>query len=137
MKIILLSGDPNTGKTTTFHTLYDQLTQGIKNPPPKQGGKKRGDFHCVLKYKGKQVALHSHGDIMHIVYRAIIMYSEVDYLILAHSIGGREMNRIRNAVLKYTQHCLISKTVSKSTISKQIWNANNLKDCQKIIKAII
>lgn len=138
MKIILLSGKPKTGKTTTFKVLYDQMTKGMKNPPIKHRILNSvNDFQCMpFLYKSKKVALFSLGDIMYLVYEAIIKYSEVDYLILAHSQGGSQMDRISAAVEQYDQHCLIPKTVSKPNASQQTKDADNMKDCQNIIAAI-
>ncbi|MDR0443829.1 MAG: hypothetical protein LBH44_10520 [Treponema sp.] len=136
MKIILLSGNKSTGKTSTFHMLYDELTKGVKNPPKKimEGGSR--DFQCVLPYKGKKVALHSHGDLLYRVYYAPIIYSEVHYLILAHSKGGIYKNWIINLVKKKTKHAkhkLITKTVSNN---KANYSTANMKDCLAIKAAI-
>jgi tRNA uridine 5-carbamoylmethylation protein Kti12 len=137
MKIILLTGKPKSGKTATFKVLYNKMTQGMAEKPIKKRIlNSRYDFECEMKYNDKEVALFSLGDIMYMVYEAIIKYSEKDYLILAHSQGGSQMDRIKESVKKYKQHCVIDKTVSKPNASQQTKDADNMKDCQRIIAAI-
>jgi tRNA uridine 5-carbamoylmethylation protein Kti12 len=126
MRIILLTGKPHSQKTTTLNMVYAQLTQGIKNPPPKQKIKNApaADFECILSYKGNSVAIFSLGDILYRVYEAIIKYSNVDVLIIAHSQGGNAKNSFSKVVGSFTQHCVIHKTTS------------NPNDCQNIISHI-
>jgi Cdc6-like AAA superfamily ATPase len=133
MKIILLSGRKGTGKTTTVHLLYDELIRcKAKLLQMKKIG--RNDYEWVVLYKGKKVALQSHGDIMYRVYQAPIIYSYVDCLVLAHSQGGVQKNRIKNLIqgLK-KQHILIPKTVSRNNAN---YAADNMKDCMAMKAAI-
>lgn len=106
--------------------VYAQLTQGMSNPPPKQTipNAPATDFECTLSYKGKSVAIFSLGDTLYRIYEAIIKYSNVDVLIIAHSQGGNTKNSFPMTVGSYPQHCVIHKTNS---------NAN---DCQNIISHI-
>ncbi len=65
MKIVILHGKHNCGKTTTFNLLYDELiARGAEIIMPKKDLPARKDFECILKYKEKKVALFSLGDYM-------------------------------------------------------------------------
>ena len=136
MRIILLSGETKTGKTATFLELYEIMKPDMKNLNDKQGIIKNNhrDFQCDFLYKDRKIALYSLGDIMYLIYEAMIKYSEFDYLVLAHNNSGKEMSRIADAIDKYPQHTLIKKTVSKNVQNQK---DDNLKDCKRIITAII
>lgn len=58
MKIILLAGNANVGKTSTMNIVYDRLIrEGAildKGTPPEQSEKRKKDFECVLLYKGQK-----------------------------------------------------------------------------------
>ena len=127
MKIIMLSGNQNTGKTTTLKLVYDQLAQNMPSPPqaqPIQGGD-YGDFESSpLRHNGKTVAIYSLGDTLYRIYEAIIKYcGTVDVFIVACSTGQNKanFNALVSYVQAYPQHCVISKT------------KNNDADCQGII----
>lgn len=65
MKIVILHGKHNCGKTTTFNLLYDEIiARGAEIIMPKKDLPARKDFECILKYKEKKVALFSLGDYM-------------------------------------------------------------------------
>jgi hypothetical protein len=77
MKVIMLSGPGNSGKTKTMNKLYDALIE--KNDvsiicPRTQYGGDPDDFECTLCYRGKKVALFSMGDMARDIFRAIYFY---------------------------------------------------------------
>ena len=93
MKIILLSGKPNTGKSTTFNLLYDKLTQnGTKNIVVDKtvvGNPASKDFECVVKYNNKKnninVAIFTMGDYSKAFIDVLIKYANCDILVLAYN----------------------------------------------------
>jgi hypothetical protein len=86
MKLIILSGKPNTGKTTTLNKVFDVLTKGMNPPPVKNLIEPGGDFESAFLYKGKRVAIFSHGDTLWRIREAICTYAaHCDVLILAYS----------------------------------------------------
>lgn len=100
MKIILLSGKANVGKTSTMIQLYDELKRRdekmkvLKGAGPKPSAKKTRkleDFDCLVVYKGKKVALHSPGDLYHDVTDTIVKFVDIaDILIVAYRTAFRE-----------------------------------------------
>ena len=124
MKIILLSGKQKTGKSTTFNLLYDKLTQnGKKNivsDKKELGHPEDKDFECVVKYRGKRVALYSMGDFDLKCVEAIVKYAHCDVLILAYS----------EAV-----HRIIKKSEANPK-SKAVKLKTNEKDCESIIEEL-
>jgi len=124
MKIILLSGKPETGKSTTFNLLYDKLTQNgkrnIVSEKKELGDPEDKDFECVVKYRGKTVALYSMGDFDLKCVEAIVKYAHCDILILAYS---------------EERHCIIKKSEVNSK-SKAVQLKANEGDCEKIIEEL-
>ena len=140
MRIILLSSGAMTGKTSTFHEIYKCLTQGMSPPPIKAFWKKTNDFECEFTYKKQTVALYSSGDTIlskkaPCIIEAIIKYSHVDCLVLAHRTGGPERTRIANIVNACQQHKVFPKTVV-SNGGKAAEDAANRNDAQAIVKLI-
>lgn len=117
MKIILLSGQPNTGKTTTLNDLYnDLIAKGasvhiVKLP---LGGKSSNDFECVLKISGKLVAIYSMGDYIASCYEAIIKYAYCDVLVLAYS--DKFKNSIATVVGSCPHHVVVNKTIGSNQV---------------------
>lgn len=124
MKIILLAGKSNTGKTTTINLTYDNLIRHgasiIKEKIPL--GKNSMDFESVLSYRGKSVAFYSMGDFYWKCRGAINKYVKCDYLVLAYS--DKFKWNLKNAIAKDPKNCVIDKTSDKT------------KDAQTIISAI-
>ena len=89
MKIIILHGKHNSGKTTTFNDLYEKLlANGAIITNPKKELPAKDDFECIINYKGKKVALFSLGDYMFAIGSAVGYYTKVecDILAIAHSM---------------------------------------------------
>jgi len=125
MKIILLSGAPHSGKTTTLNMVYDQMTSGMS--PLTVKTKLVGDpndFECDFVYQGKQVAIFTMGDLLYCLTLAIIKYSQMDVLILAHHTGGPKWNDFVTNVMNCPHHIIVPKTI------------NNQQDCATIISHI-
>lgn len=124
MKIILLYGLPNTGKTTTFNLVYDKLIEfGAQEAEAKTPlGKNPKDFKTILKYQGKNVAVFSMGDYYRQCRRAINDYAKCDYLILAYS--DKFKWNLKDAIARDPKNCVIAKT------------SNNAEDAKAIISAI-
>jgi len=111
MKIILIAGKPNTGKSTTLNILYDKLTdKGARNIIEKRkpvGNKKENDFQCVINWNGKSVAIFSMGDILRDIINAIIQYAHCDIIILAYNTSFS--TKLDVVIEKKNNHCVIKK----------------------------
>ena len=129
MDIILLSGAPNSGKTTTMNLVYsDLITRGATVVAPKiiVGGNPL-DFECVLKYKGKSVAIFSMGDYLHECWSAVIKYAYCDKLILAYS--DKFAKNLAPIVGNCHNHVVVSKSQGNAA-------TNNPKDTAIIVAHI-
>lgn len=124
MKIILLSGKPNTGKTTTIGITYENLVkQGASVIKAKEPlGKNPMDFEAVLCYRGKTIAIYSMGDFYWKCRGAIKKFAKCDYLILAYS--DKFKWNLKDAIAKDPKNYVIAKT------------SNNIEDAKAIISAI-
>ncbi|PBC74587.1 hypothetical protein SAMN02745108_02421 [Fibrobacter intestinalis] len=110
MKIILLAGNANVGKTSTMNIVYDRLIrEGAildKGTPPEQSEKRKKDFECVLLYKGQKVAVHSEGDFLNECFEAIERFREsADILVLA--CRKRMRAKLEERIKKFSMECEI------------------------------
>jgi tRNA uridine 5-carbamoylmethylation protein Kti12 len=136
MKIILLSGPPNCGKTTAINLVYRNLTKGLPNPPAKQSIRNyKKDFECIVAFKKKQVALYSFGDVLFDTYNAIIKYCGMgaDVLVAAHNNNGSRRQQLAKIVQNSSLNYLINKKIAKSKNAEAQCNTN---DCSAIIGKI-
>ena len=121
MKIIVLQGCKDTGKTTTLNDVCSLLDNTF-TPKIKVGRKK--DFERIINYKNKKIAIYSMGDYLNYCVEYIaksIAAGNIDVLIFA----ARPFISLKRA-LKYM------KVVSK----KSATNNDNSSARDKIIAAI-
>ena len=65
MKIIVVKGNPNSGKTTSIRLVYDLLLyKGATITKPRNSGKTYTDFDTELLYDKKRIAISSAGDVL-------------------------------------------------------------------------
>lgn len=132
MKIIMLSGAPNSGKTTTLNLVYDHLTKiagaNIIRPKTRLGGDPK-DFECELDYKGRNIVFYTMGDFRHLLRQQIVNYAAkaVDILIVANS----GFPSVVMDAHKYPGSVILVKTVSTSNMT-----GANQADMQAIIAII-
>lgn len=111
MKVILLSGAPSSGKTTTLNKVYDELIGlgAIPLRPKKQLGGNPNDFECVLTYMAKQIAIFTMGDFAIEVIHAMSFYEGMgcDVLIVANSNKTTPIKRLN----RYPSNAHIRKTM--------------------------
>jgi hypothetical protein len=124
MKIILLSGKSNTGKTTTLNIVHKDLINqgGVAIQNKLQLGKNPKDFKTILEYHEKNVAIFSMGDYYWQCRRAINDYAKCDYLILAYS--DKFKWNLKDAIARDPKNSVIVKT------------SNNAEDANAVISAI-
>ena len=63
MKIIMLSGEHDCGKTTTLNLVYGSINpQQTVIIEEKKNINEMKDFECIIKYKGKKIAFFTLGE---------------------------------------------------------------------------
>lgn len=129
MKVIMLMGTPESGKTTTLNMVYDELAKSgatvISNKS--QLGKDPQDFKCILQYQGKRVGIFTMGDYYEEIIYALGYFEGMgcDVLIIANS----NKSKPRDRVAADPANVIIDKTMPLS-------NASNTADMHKIIHNI-
>lgn len=84
MKIIVIKGNPNSGKTTSIRLVYDLLLyKGAKIDKPRNSGKIYADFDTELLYNEKRVAISSAGDLLKNIHKTVSDHDGCDILIIA------------------------------------------------------
>ncbi len=138
MKIIMLEGKKNSGKTTTFNNLYDELVNNkkgttiIKAKQDPYGDPE--DFECIIKYDDKKIALFTVGDYSKKITDAFKKYEKLkcDILICA---CNKNHKRPYQAIKKYP-HKILKKTVEIKNNNKEKCEQANIKDVKQIISYI-
>lgn len=119
MKVILLSGAPSSGKTTTLNKVYDELIElgAVPLRPKKQLGGNPNDFECVLTYMAKQIAIFTMGDFAIEVIHAMSFYEGMgcDVLIVANSDKTMPVKRLS----RYPSNVHIWKTMPLNNESNE------------------
>ncbi|MBQ8493745.1 MAG: hypothetical protein IJ464_05640 [Alistipes sp.] len=84
MKIIVVKGNPNSGKTTSIRLVYDLLLyEGATISKARGLGKTYTDFDTELLYDGKRVAISSAGDVLKNIHKTINRHEGCDILVTA------------------------------------------------------
>ena len=103
MKLILLQGLQNCGKTTALNQLRNWLISDLSGIELHfEEINKKGDFQSVIKCNNKQIAMFSMGDLKGECIKAIFKYLGVDILVLAESEGKIPLLNDVPLKLKYT-----------------------------------
>lgn len=136
MKIIMLKGPSDSGKTMTLNLVYDEL---VNNKQAKiiepRTTISHNDFSCLLEYKGLKVAIFSMGDYVKDVngiWNVIKTYTNksVDVLIIANS-----NKPIPEASLRQHNYVLIIK-MKVLVMAPALQEAENKVYMQQIIDVI-
>ncbi len=84
MKIIVVKGNPNSGKTTSIRLVYDILLYlGAEIDVERKDGKTYIDFDAELLYNGKRIAISSAGDVLKNMHDTVTNHKDCDILIMA------------------------------------------------------
>jgi tRNA uridine 5-carbamoylmethylation protein Kti12 len=130
MKIILLSGKPNSGKTTALNMLEKELKDdnGAIDITANYdyGEDSFEEFDCVFFYKGKTVAIRVDGDTYQCCIDAIVRYAICDVLVLTYS--DNFSYSLEELVKKHASQC-DHKIVKKL----KACDSDNKKVCTEII----
>jgi tRNA uridine 5-carbamoylmethylation protein Kti12 len=127
MKIILLSGEPKSGKSTTLNKLYNCLV-------PSKARDITGNYDYddndlddhVIEYNGKTIAIRFDGDVYQWCIDAIVRYTVCDILVLAYS--NKFSHSLADVIAKHISQCG-HKVIQKKEASER----DNERVCKKII----
>lgn len=136
MRILVLQGMPNTGKTRTIDLVWEELTKtggvGISTNRKVEGNPVENDFSDIVMIGNRKIAFFSMGDYSNYLSEAIYyyLYQGCDMLICALSTNSLKQNA--NKALNKYNAIRIDKTVDYT--NTQV--ATNIADAQAILKMI-
>jgi hypothetical protein len=161
MKIIMLAGNGDKGKTETLRKVYARLSNNVKPIHYQEFIYPQStDIECYpLYHHDKKVALYTEGDKWDDIKNAILKFNSIgaDVLIIPFNLDGIEqeakdddnksdeeckeirtdMKLFHPKTLENIQpHCVIYKRVTGDKDALPTDNENNEKDCQAIIDRI-
>jgi hypothetical protein len=137
MKIIVITGAPNKGKTSVLHLVYEKLIlagNGLGTKIERLGADNQRDFFDIVVYKGKEIAIYTMGDYPKCVPEAIkkAKNAQCDMLICACNDAFTKVlvgnDAINDAIIEKFE-----KTLASSLFS--VFEAN-LYDCYRILAII-
>ena len=89
MKVIVIKGDQNAGKTSVSRFIFNLLLYNgaeltvIENKKHQDNHCQRGDIEAIIKYGILDIAICSEGDALHVVESNIKRHLDKDYVIVA------------------------------------------------------
>lgn len=137
MKIIFVSGEPNSGKSTSIGILTDKLKEyGAIEITGNYDYKDGADFEeldYVFIFKGKTVAIRDTGDECQICIDAIVRYASCDILVLGYRDTFK--HSLKDLVKKFESQCGHKVIETKKVCESDIKKANE-KTCDNIINLL-
>jgi energy-coupling factor transporter ATP-binding protein EcfA2 len=134
MKIIMLLGENNCGKSTTLNWVYDCInpaSEDIICTKSVLGNPIQKDFECIIRYQNKTVAFFTMGDYSNKVCEAMVKYDKLNCDILVCACNPQFVNP-RNRIKNYPHHIIIEKTVSPNN-----HDCGNKIDVCEVLKEIL
>ncbi len=133
MKVIVLEGLPNKGKTSTLNLVYNILLQNGNSNNKQPLGGDPNDFSDIVDWNNKRIAFFTMGDYSTYLSNAIYGYNnqQCDVLICALSTDTPKI-RANNA-LNYFNATRINKRIA---INNSLESQMNSNDAQTIYNLI-
>ncbi len=133
MRIILLRGTENSGKTSTLRLVYAQLYTCKDHETRKQFVEDNyNDFTCSFALAGKTIAFYTMGDYPEAINEAIISYADKCDILVCTSRYGKIYNTIRHTVDKYDKSAILIEKTNNAAFMRQA----NLFDAERVIETI-
>jgi hypothetical protein len=133
MKIIILIGEKNQGKSCALHLVYEKLItdngKGVKTEL--LGDESRADSFYIVNCKNKKIAIYTKGDYQNDFPDAKKKAEKENCDILICACNQKEKESIDN---DKPDHIIIEKTIESSLFPK--FEAN-LFDCYQILKCVL
>jgi len=110
MKIIMIAGNSNTGKTTVLARDFQNWLKGqtVKYIEPIKDCGNR-DIEGTFQINGKNVAVFSRGDYFEEIVKIIVKYAHYDILIITGNTERVRIKRMVDKIKKNKNHCVIEK----------------------------
>lgn len=135
MRILVLQGMPDTGKTSTLNLVYDMLVQngGVSTNRQVIGNPAQNDFSDIVQWNNQRIAFFTMGDYSTYLANAIYDYHNrnCDVLVCALSTNTAKI-RANNALNKLNA-TRIDKTIAPNQNAEL---ATNTADAQIVINAL-
>ncbi len=129
MKIIVLKGNSNIGKTTTLNIVYDNLINqgGLSTNRQTIGNPNQNDFSDIVDWKNKKIAFYTMGDYSTYLKEAIYCYEKqkCDILVCAISTNNPKVraNKALNEPRFNTN--VVNKQVSSIKANENSYNQSD------------
>lgn len=127
MRIIVLEGLPNKGKTATLNILHKLLLQngGVSTNKSPLGGDPNDFSDIVTNYKSLKIAFYTMGDFSNYISKAIQDYDsqKCDIFICALSTTPYKVNA--NKRINRYQNIRVPKTISNTVNQHRLDNSND------------
>jgi tRNA uridine 5-carbamoylmethylation protein Kti12 len=132
MRIILLSGKQNTGKTCTLEMLAEKLEKekGATLIPEADAPEDIYAADYVFEYKSKKIAIKFDGDVYHWCIGVIVRYAVYDVLVLAYS--DKFSWSLAKLVEDYAPQCGHKVIRKEASDKKEAWERDNANVCNAI-----
>jgi hypothetical protein len=135
MKVIMLSGRDNCGKSTTLNLLYEEVKpakdEDIISPKNILGNPKNRDFECIIRYENKTVAFFTMGDYSPPLCSVFTKYNKLNCDILVCACN-KKFDTPYERICNYP-HVIIDKITTQCVADHEY--ANNI-DKNKILMEI-
>jgi len=134
VRIILVSGKSNSGKTTALGKLYDSLISfGACDITGNYDydDEDCSEFDHVVEWKDKTIAIRFDGDVYQWCIDAIVRYAACDVLVLAYS--DKFACSLVELVEKYASQCGHKVVRTKKVDTQEARENDNQRVCDEII----
>lgn len=123
MKIIVLEGKGNVGKTSTLNVLYyDIIAEGAVMSPRIPLGGDANDFESIGDFNGEKIAIYTMGDFSSTLRTAIYNYSALGVDILICAINTNSKMAWANSAINHFSHVRHPKTTTAITSTRSAVN---------------
>jgi thymidylate kinase len=136
MRIIVLQGMPNTGKTRTLNLVYDMLVPnggGVSTNRQVIGNPVQNDFSDIVIRGNQRIAFFTMGDYSTFLANAIYDYNRQNCDVLVCTLSTNTAKVRANNALNQFNTTRINKTIAPNTPAEL---ATNTADAQTIFNLI-
>jgi len=123
MRIIILEGSGDVGKTSTLNLLYyDIISEGAVMSPRTPLGGDANDFESIGDLNGEKIAVYTMGDFSSTLRTAIYKYSALGVDILICAINTNSKMAWANSAINHFSHVRHQKTTTAIISTRSVVN---------------